>query len=77
MRKIHFEDHGQDFLWFTVDDAGRVQDCGPYQGWLWAGRTGQVVQGEDGKQYFRFDEGLLYSNERTINYPVEKVEIIQ
>lgn len=36
---IQFEDHGQDFLWWVVDEAGKVIDCGPFQGFVWLGFT--------------------------------------
>lgn len=37
MRKIHFEDNGQDFLWWTLDVEGNVIDCGPFQYSIWVG----------------------------------------
>lgn len=38
--RIHFEDRGQDFLWWDLEDRGddysyRVTDCGPFQKWFW------------------------------------------
>ena len=37
IQRITFEDRGQDFLWWEVDDAtGRILGCGPYQAHLWA-----------------------------------------
>lgn len=37
IKRITFEDRGQDFLWWEVDmETGRVVGCGPCQGWLWA-----------------------------------------
>lgn len=35
---VHFEDHGQDFLRWTITD-GKVVDCEPFQEWLWNGTT--------------------------------------
>jgi len=32
---IQFEDHGQDFLWWVVDETGKVIDCGPFQASVW------------------------------------------
>lgn len=37
MRKIHFEDNGQDFLWWTLNKEGLVVDCGPFQKSIWEG----------------------------------------
>jgi hypothetical protein len=34
-KKIFFEDRGQDFLWWVVDDKGAVIDCGPFQFDIW------------------------------------------
>ncbi|QRE00437.1 hypothetical protein [Burkholderia phage BCSR52] len=38
---IQFEDRGQDFLSWTLDENGVVIECKPFQAWLWKGR--QVV----------------------------------
>jgi len=35
--RIHFEDNGQDFLWWDVDEHGNVLDCGPFQASIWVG----------------------------------------
>lgn len=32
---IEFTDHGQDFLWWVVDEGGKVIECGPYQADIW------------------------------------------
>ncbi|HAZ00683.1 MAG: hypothetical protein A2W90_14495 [Bacteroidetes bacterium GWF2_42_66] len=34
-KKIYFEDHGQDFLWWIIDENGTVIDCGPFQASVW------------------------------------------
>ena len=74
LRKIHFEDQGQDFLWFNIDDAGMVQDAGPFQGWLWAGKTGRMTE-IDGAEYFQFTEkGKPTSH---IRYRVTKTETVE
>ncbi|EEQ96359.1 Hypothetical protein OINT_1001786 [Brucella intermedia LMG 3301] len=40
MIRFHFEDDGQDFLWWDVEDMGdgigKVVDAGPLQAWAWA-----------------------------------------
>lgn len=40
VKRIYFEDKGQDFLWWDIDTDPKhaypkVVDCGPFQGWLW------------------------------------------
>jgi hypothetical protein len=37
MTTIKFEDHGQDFLEWDIDDKGIVVDSRPCQAWLWNG----------------------------------------
>jgi hypothetical protein len=76
MRKIHFEDHGQDFLWFIVDETGKVQDAGPFQGWLWAGKTGKVKRANDGRRYFVFPNPPV-GNIASIKYPVTRTELVR
>jgi hypothetical protein len=39
MRVITFEDQGQDFLTWTIDETGLVVDCKPFQGFVWCGCT--------------------------------------
>ncbi|WP_336834387.1 hypothetical protein [Sphingobacterium siyangense] len=39
MKKIHFEDNGQDFLWWEIDPDGVVVGCGPFQHNVWVGST--------------------------------------
>ena len=37
VQRLTFEDKGQDFLWWEVDDqTGRIVGCGPFQADLWA-----------------------------------------
>ena len=36
-RKINFEDRGQDFLWWVIDENYEVTDCGPFQASVWVG----------------------------------------
>lgn len=36
-RTITFADYHQDFMWFQIDERGVVQECGPFQGWMWRG----------------------------------------
>jgi hypothetical protein len=34
-RTMRFEDHGQDFLWWTITEHGDVVGCGPFQSSIW------------------------------------------
>jgi hypothetical protein len=36
-RTLTFEDHGQDFLEWDIDENGKVVECRPFQGWVWEG----------------------------------------
>lgn len=44
---VHFEDHGQDFLEWDVDENGTVTDCRPFQASTWVGTT-HVQVDDDG-----------------------------
>ena len=35
MTKITLEDKGQDLLWLRVNDAGLVEEAGPFQNEIW------------------------------------------
>ena len=69
MITIHFEDHGQDFLAWDIED-GVVVDCRPYQGWLWNGTKvlNTNIQPGDILEFIGKDGGCL-----TLKYPVERV----
>ncbi len=36
---IEFEDKGQDFLEWDIDENGKVIACRPFQEWVWVGVT--------------------------------------
>jgi len=69
MLTVYFEDHGQDFLEWDIED-GKVVGCRPFQGWLWKGKQVHntsiqpgdflVISGKDGVRL-------------TMKYAVEKV----
>ncbi|MDL2332864.1 hypothetical protein [Brucella inopinata] len=50
MIRFHFEDNGQDFLWWDVEDLGdgigKVVDAGPFQAWAWANGNHYVNLGQ-------------------------------
>jgi hypothetical protein len=70
---IHFEDHGQDFLTWQVDNLGFVVDCRPFQASVWCGVevlgprrlfVGGTVR------YVRGDR----PQSKTIRYPIKAIE---
>ncbi len=69
MKRVYFEDHGQDFLWWDVNEDGLVVDCGPFQASIWSGSL--VVS--------KIEVGALISIKRTrqdaitIKYPIEQI----
>lgn len=67
---IHFEDHGQDFLEWDVDQHGVVIACRPYQEFVWKGSV-LINNAEPGGivAYLSPADGARH----TIRYPVAKV----
>lgn len=86
MIRFHFEDHGQDFLFWDVEDDGRgvgkIVDAGPLQTWAWADDEHYVNLREPHGVGDRlaFTEDLALSMEtghtRFLNYPITRVEIL-
>lgn len=72
MKTIHFEDHGQDFLTWEVDQDGFVTDAQPFQSTIWGGckviNMKELKPGGPVKFQSRHD-GRNY----TLLYPVEKL----
>ena len=66
---IQFEDHGQDFLEWDVNTAGRVVGCRPAQAWVWVGA--QVLQRPKPGEVVRCSTTALV--EPMIRYPVSKI----
>ncbi|MEN5434123.1 hypothetical protein ABE545_10810 [Sphingobacterium faecium] len=75
MKKIYFEDQGQDILWWEIGAYGIVSACGPFQGSIWIGS--EVIAHEflkvgDQLEFIsKFRDGL-----RTLRYKIEKIESI-
>ena len=68
---LSFDDHGQDFLHWTLDEQGVVIDCKPLQGWVWNGARVLDFQ--------NLAEGSLVTivhngDVRTIRYPLVGVK---
>ncbi len=69
---ITFEDHGQDFLTWQLNNNGIVVDCAPFQAWVWTGV--QVIDHASLKvgDVVRFHRPGGHVN--TMRYPVAQVE---
>ena len=71
MITVHFEDHGQDFLEWDIED-GIVVDCRPFQGWHW---NGTRVHNDHIFPGTILDITPATADHRTtVNYLVERVE---
>lgn len=67
---IAFEDHGQDFLYWTVDETGKVVDCQPFQAFLWCLATvTNLEQLKPGK----IVEITLHGEPNSTRYPVTRI----
>lgn len=73
-RILHFEDKGQDFLQWTLDEHNNVIDCAPFQASVWVGCSvidSSIIQGE-------CPSFLTKRNDRmTLKYKIEKIETIE
>lgn len=68
--RIYFEDHGQDFLWWDLNEKKEVVDCGPFQASVWVGSkvTSDLEQGTQIDFISKFDDILK------LNYPIQTIE---
>lgn len=71
MRRIYFEDDGQDFLWWDLDDENNVVDCGPFQAWLWVGSWCVDSSITVGSNIQFLDK---HKRQRTLVHRIEKIE---
>lgn len=74
--KIHFEDNGQDFLTWEVDEEGQVIGCHPFQAAVWCGKY--VLQQEylcPGHSVFYSDIPIVRINQpiRELKHKVESI----
>lgn len=70
---LHFEDHGQDFLEWTLDAAGVVVDCQPFQAWVWCGcrvSDHAALEAGDRVRFHRLAGGAA----RRVQYPLTAIE---
>ncbi|MGB0212955.1 hypothetical protein [Algiphilus sp.] len=72
---VRLQDHGQDFLEWSLDDRGNVVDCGPFQGWHWC--RYRVINPLDnlrsGHVLWLVPRDEPMAEARTLNYPVAEV----
>lgn len=73
MKTIHFEDHDQDFLTWTIDEEGVVIDCQPFQLSVWRGTKVVNHMGLKPGQLVHIEDENDPERTRHIKYPVEKV----
>jgi len=55
-KKITFQDDGQDFLTWWVDNRGEVLHCEPFQAWLWNGKMVDLERTRVGSR-LKFQDG--------------------
>lgn len=74
--QIHFEDHGQDFLVWTVDQSGVVTDSQPCQASVWQGcrvlRHAALAVGDC--VVFRSPDG---KRTLSIRYPIARIDTLE
>lgn len=69
---LHFTDHGQDFLRWELDRAGKVIGCEPFQARIWCrSKVWQpdLLRAGDLVHFYDREDGEL----RHIKYPLERV----
>lgn len=68
---VYFEDHGQDFLEFHINEEGYILDSRPCQRNIWAGHfTIPQTAKVGGKLAIYLDR----KGESSINYPIKRIE---
>lgn len=68
---IHFEDHGQDFLLWHVNDEGVVVKSEPFQTGVWKGA--KITNFKTLKVGDKVDITHMHKN-TSIKYPITKIE---
>ncbi len=74
--KIHFQDNGQDFLEWQLNELGTVINTEPFQSEIW---TGSFVLPENIEQLDKGDELIFinkYGVERSMKHRISKIEIL-
>ncbi len=76
-QRIHFEDQGQDFLWWDINELDEVIDCGPFQASVWVGcqliidNEGGLLEGD--RPFFVNQDGEMLQ----LNYAIEQIEELE
>lgn len=73
--RIHFEDHGQDFLTWHVTEEGKVIYCEPMQMWLWSKVEVKNVAGLMVGSLVTYTAPFLSRDGSEIRYPIAKVDV--
>jgi len=71
--RVTFEDHGQDFLRWDIED-GVVVDCQPFQGWVW---NGVKILSEEFAPGDKLKIQLRGGVASELRYPVSKIEEVK
>lgn len=74
--RMHFEDHHQDFLVWTLDEGGEVIHCEPFQASIWCGTIVNLMtlmKGERPDVQLKSRPGKL----TTMNYAVTKIDFLK
>ncbi len=74
MRKLHFEDHGQDFLSWTVDDLGTIIEVEPYNS-AWLGQR-VLAPRTVRKGHLLNVRSKSTGDVFAIVYPVERIQVL-
>jgi hypothetical protein len=67
---IEFEDFGQDFLTWYIDEDGYILDSKPFQRNIWAGKFTIPMCAEKGKKL-----AIWINGESWVNYPIKSIEV--
>lgn len=69
---LEFEDHGQDFLTWTLDENDMVCECKPFQGSIWCGS--EVLNADELQQGLETMVEIKKGNDYfTVKYPVASI----
>lgn len=71
--KITFKDNGQDFLEWTVSNAGKIVKCEPFQFAIWKKWTVIKPQELKARGFVEITRG---NEHMIIKHPIEKIETV-
>ena len=69
---IYFEDYGQDFLEWHINEDGYVIDSKPYQRRIWAGKFTIPQTAKVGEKL-----AIWLGKESWVNYPIREIKILK